>query len=125
MMQKSRKVAHCFELFLFFCYLDCNNLIYKLLVDSFRDEESGLRAVCVLCLTVTHFPMNYPAVDNPVDKNIQKDIFTNIRLCILHPELLVYVNRNILTDEMEGIGNVGASVWYNGIYFFFTICFPV
>jgi hypothetical protein len=26
--------------------------------------------------------MNYPAVDNPVDKNIQKDIFTNIRLCI-------------------------------------------
>lgn len=82
MMQKSRKVAHCFELFLFFCYSDCNNLIYKLLVDSFRDEESGIRAVCILCLTVTHFPMNYLAVDNPVDKNIQKDIFINIRLCI-------------------------------------------
>jgi len=26
--------------------------------------------------------MNYLAVDNPVDKNIQKDIFINIRLCI-------------------------------------------
>jgi hypothetical protein len=51
------------------------------------------------------------------------NIADNIRLCILHPELLVYVNRNILTDEMEGIGNIGASVWYNGIYFFFTICF--
>ena len=79
MMQKSRKVAHCFELFLFFCYLDCNNLIYKLLVDSFRDEESGLRAVCILCLTVTHFPMNYLAVDNPVFKNTQMGVFVSIR----------------------------------------------
>ena len=82
MMQKSRKVAHCFELFLFFCYLDCNNLIYKLLDDSFRDEESGLRAVCILCLTVTHFPMNYLAVDNPVFKNTQMGVFVSIRLCI-------------------------------------------
>lgn len=51
------------------------------------------------------------------------NIADNIRLCILHPELMYFVNRNVQIDDIEGIGNVGASTWYNGIYFFFTICF--
>ena len=54
---------------------------------------------------------------------VSVNIADNIRLCILHPEILIFVNRYLLSDDIEGIGNVGSSTWYNGLYFFFTICF--
>lgn len=54
---------------------------------------------------------------------VSVNIADNIRLCILHPEMLIYVNRYLLVDDIEGLGNVGSSTWYNGLYFFFTICF--
>ena len=54
---------------------------------------------------------------------VSVNIADNIRLCIVHPELIYWVNRNLLIDDIEGIGNIGASTWYNGVYFFFTICF--
>lgn len=51
------------------------------------------------------------------------DIIDNIRLCLLHPEVLLAVNRDFMIDEMEGIGNIGGSGWYNIITFFFMVCF--
>lgn len=51
------------------------------------------------------------------------NIVDNIRLVLANPELLVMVNRNFLTDEINGIGNVGGSKWLNSIFFFFISCF--
>lgn len=52
------------------------------------------------------------------------NIADNIRLCILYPKLWLVVNRDILSVEMmDTMINIGGSVFYNGIYFFFTICF--
>lgn len=50
-------------------------------------------------------------------------IFDNIRLCLTHPEILLAVNRDKMIDEMEGVGNIGGSAWYNSICFFFMVCF--
>jgi hypothetical protein len=52
------------------------------------------------------------------------NIADNIRLCILHPSLMVMVNRDMNVTEMMGtMINIGGSPFYNGIFFFFTVCF--
>lgn len=51
------------------------------------------------------------------------NIFDNIRLCLMHPEIFVAVNRDFMIDEIEGVGNIGGSGWYNSICFFFMVCF--
>lgn len=51
------------------------------------------------------------------------NIVDNIRLVLANPELLVMTNRNFLTDELDGIGNVGGSKWLNAVFFFFVACF--
>ena len=58
--------------------------------------------------------MLYVAADNIID---------NIRLCLKHPELFLMVNRDMKVGDMEGLGNIGGSQWYNSIFFFFLICF--
>ena len=52
------------------------------------------------------------------------NIVDNIRLCLLHPELYVKVNRGMFAAEtMDERINIGGSRFYNAIYFFFTVCF--
>lgn len=52
------------------------------------------------------------------------NIVDNIRLCLLHPELYVKVNRGMLAAEtMDERINIGGSQFYNAIYFFITVCF--
>jgi hypothetical protein len=51
------------------------------------------------------------------------NIIDNIRLVLANPELLVMTNRNFLTEELDGIGNVGGSKWLNSVFFFFMVCF--
>lgn len=50
-------------------------------------------------------------------------ICDNIRLCLMHPEILLEVNRDFMVSEIEGVGNIGGSGWYNSITFFFVTCF--
>lgn len=52
------------------------------------------------------------------------NILDNIRLCILYPEIAFAVNRSMDMVELIGIKiNIGGSGWYNGVTFFFTVCF--
>ena len=52
------------------------------------------------------------------------NIVDNIRLCILYPEIAAAVNRSMDMVELIGIKiNIGGSGWYNGVTFFFTVCF--
>lgn len=51
------------------------------------------------------------------------DILDNIRLCLLHPDIFLAVNRDFMVEEIEGVGNIGGSAWYNSICFFFLVCF--
>lgn len=51
------------------------------------------------------------------------NIADNIRLCIIHPEFLLKVNRD--TDGADMIGevtNIGGSKFYNALFFFFLVC---
>lgn len=51
------------------------------------------------------------------------NIIDNIRLCLLHPELLLMVNRDMNTAEMGVSFNIGGSPFYNGIFFFILVSF--
>ena len=55
----------------------------------------------------------YVVLDNVID---------NIRLCLKHPEIFLFVNRDMLVEDMEGLGNIGGSQWYNSIFFFYLTC---
>lgn len=52
------------------------------------------------------------------------NIADNIRLCIIHPEFLLKVNRDIDGADMIGeVTNIGGSKFYNALFFFFMVCF--
>lgn len=52
------------------------------------------------------------------------NILDNIRLCIIYPEIAATVNRSMeMVDIIGKAINIGGSTWYNGVTFFFTVCF--
>lgn len=52
------------------------------------------------------------------------NIIDNIRLCIIYPEIAGAVNRSMDMEELIGQTiNIGGSMWYNGVFVFFTVCF--
>ena len=52
------------------------------------------------------------------------NILDNIRLCNIYPEIASAVNRSMEMTELIGKRiNIGGSTWYNGVFFFFMVCF--
>lgn len=55
---------------------------------------------------------------------VSLNIIDNIRLCILYPAIAASVNRSMEMVELIGQKiNIGGSSWYNGLTFFFIVCF--
>lgn len=52
------------------------------------------------------------------------NILDNIRLCYMYPGIASIVNRDHVDEATSGMRlNFGGSQWYNGVFFFFIVCY--